>query len=185
DGGMASVPSTVRPGAARGRDVRLAGTIVPARAQGPWAGAGREDAMTHPTDGTCIFCKIVAGQIPRYKPLGDGETIAFMDINPVNPGHALAVAKGHWPTVDLIPPETLAAVAKSAQRVAKAVMRELKPDGVNLLQANGSGAGQSVPHLHIHIMPRREGDNVLLNWEPRAGDRAEIETMWKRLKALL
>jgi histidine triad (HIT) family protein len=57
----------------------------------------------HPTDGSCIFCKIVAGQIPCFKLLEDDMTIAFMDINPVNPGHALAVAKGHWPTVDVIP----------------------------------------------------------------------------------
>ncbi len=83
-----------------------------------------------------------------------------MDINPVNPGHALSVAKGHWPTVDVIPPDVLGAVAKTAQRVAKAVMSELKPIGVNLLQANGAGAGQSVPHLHIHIMPRRPNDGV-------------------------
>ena len=111
--------------------------------------------MSHPTDGNCIFCKIVAGQIPCFKLLEDDQTIAFMDINPVNPGHALAVAKGHWPTVDVIPPEVLGAVAKTAQRVAKAVTTELKPVGMNLLQANGAGAGQSVPHLHIHIMPRR------------------------------
>ena len=76
--------------------------------------------MTHPTDGACIFCKIVAGQIPCFKLLEDDNTIAFMDINPVNPGHALSVAKGHWPTVDVIPPEVLADVAKTAQRVAKA-----------------------------------------------------------------
>ena len=67
--------------------------------------------MSHPTDPNCIFCKIVAGQIPCFKLLEDQETIAFMDINPVNPGHALAVAKGHWPTVDVIPPEVLGAVA--------------------------------------------------------------------------
>ncbi len=144
-----------------------------------------DDAMSHPTDPNCIFCKIVAGQIPSFKLLEDDETIAFMDINPVNPGHALAVAKGHWPTVDVIPPEVLGAVARSAQRVAKAVMKELKPVGVNLLQANGAGAGQSVPHLHIHIMPRRPNDDVVLNWEPRPGERAEIEAMCKRLKAAL
>ena len=133
--------------------------------------------MAHPTDSACIFCKIVAGQIPCFKLLEDDDTIAFMDINPVNPGHALAVAKGHWPTVDVIPPETLAAVARTAQRVAKAVMSELKPVGVNLMQANGAGAGQSVPHLHFHIMPRRTGDGVTLNWEPKPGDRAEIEAI--------
>ena len=141
--------------------------------------------MSHPTDPNCIFCRIVAGQIPCFKLLEDQDTIAFMDINPVNPGHALAVAKGHWPTVDLIPAEVLGAVARSAQRVAKAVMKELKPVGVNLLQANGVGAGQSVPHLHIHIMPRRPDDDVVLNWEPRPGDMAEIEAMCRRLKAAL
>jgi histidine triad (HIT) family protein len=141
--------------------------------------------MSHPTDPNCIFCKIVAGQIPCFKLLEDQDTIAFMDINPVNPGHALAVAKGHWPAVDVIPPEVLAAVARSAQRVAQAVMKELKPVGVNLLQANGAGAGQSVPHLHIHIMPRRPDDDVVLNWQPRPGDMAEIEAMCRRLKAAL
>jgi histidine triad (HIT) family protein len=141
--------------------------------------------MITPTDGNCIFCKIVAGQIPCFKLLEDEATIAFMDINPVNPGHSLAVAKGHWPTVDVIPPDVLAATAKTAQRVAKAVMGELKPVGVNLLQANGPGAGQSVPHLHFHIMPRRENDGVSLNWQYRPGDKAEIEAIYKRLKAVL
>ena len=141
--------------------------------------------MSHPTDASCIFCKIVAGQIPCFKLLEDDTTIAFMDINPVNPGHALAVAKGHWPTVDVIPTDVLGAVAATAQKVAKAVMSELKPAGVNLLQANGGGAGQSVPHLHIHVMPRRPNDGLVLNWEPKAGDRAEIEAIYKLLKASL
>jgi histidine triad (HIT) family protein len=143
------------------------------------------NSANHPTDGSCIFCKIVAGQIPCFKLLEDEATIAFMDINPVNPGHALSVAKGHWPTVDVIPAEVLAAVAKTAQRVAKAVIGELKPHGVNLLQANGEGAGQSVPHLHIHIMPRRPNDGVALNWGYKPGDKAEIEAIYKRLKAAL
>jgi histidine triad (HIT) family protein len=141
--------------------------------------------MTHPTDGSCIFCKIVAGQIPCFKLLEDADTIAFMDINPVNPGHALAVAKGHFPTVEQIPPEVLADVAKTAQKVARAVFKELKPNGVNLLQANGPGAGQSVPHLHIHIMPRVAGDNVSLNWEYKPGDMAAIKAIYEKLKAAL
>lgn len=141
--------------------------------------------MTHPTDGNCIFCKIVAGQIPCFKLLEDANTIAFMDINPVNPGHALALAKGHWPTVDVIPPEVLAEVAQTAQKVAKAAFKVLKPHGVNLLQANGEGAGQSVPHLHIHIMPRVKGDDVNLNWEPKPGDMAAIKAVYEKLKAAL
>ncbi len=141
--------------------------------------------MSHPTDPSCIFCKIVAGQVPSFKLMEDEATVAFMDINPVNPGHALAVAKGHWPTVDVVPPEVLAAVAKTAQRIAKAAMKELKPAGVNLVQANGEGAGQSVPHLHIHIMPRRPGDDVSLNWEPKPGDMAGIKAVYEKLKAAL
>lgn len=141
--------------------------------------------MNHPTDESCIFCKIVAGQLPCFKLFEDEATIAFMDINPVNPGHALAVAKGHWPTVDVIPPDILAAVARTAQRVAKAAMSELKPSGVNLLQSNGEGAGQSVPHLHVHILPRYPGDKVRLNWVYTPGDKVEIEAICQRLKAAL
>ena len=141
--------------------------------------------MTHPTDAACVFCKIVAGQLPSFKLLEDEATIAFMDINPVNPGHALAVAKGHWPTVDVIPADVLVAVARTAQKIAQASMAALHPAGVNLVQANGAAAGQSVPHLHIHIMPRRPGDDVSLNWEPKPGDRADIEAVYRKLKAAL
>ncbi len=141
--------------------------------------------MNLPTDESCIFCKIVAGRLPCFKLLEDETTIAFMDINPVNPGHALAVAKGHWPTIDVIPPEVLAAVARTAQRVAKAGMTALEPNGVNLLQSNGVGAGQSVPHLHVHILPRFPGDEVRLNWTYKPGDKAEIEAICNRLKSAL
>ncbi|HEU5095558.1 MAG TPA: HIT family protein [Reyranella sp.] len=141
--------------------------------------------MSHPTDADCVFCKIVAGKLPCFKLLEDETTIAFMDINPVNPGHALAVAKGHWPTVDVIPPDVLANVARTAQRVAKAAVEALAPAGVNLVQANGPAAGQSVPHLHVHIMPRRTGDDVSLNWTPVPGDMKEIEAVAGKLKAAL
>jgi histidine triad (HIT) family protein len=140
---------------------------------------------SYPIDDGCIFCKIVAGQLPCFKLLEDETTIAFMDINPVNPGHALAVAKGHWPTVDVIPPEILGDVARTAQRVAKAALAVLKPTGVNLLQSNGPGAGQSVPHLHVHILPRYPDDKVRLNWVYQPGDKAEIEAICSKLKAVL
>ncbi len=141
--------------------------------------------MSHPTETDCVFCKIVAGKLPCFRLLEDETTIAFMDINPVNPGHALAVAKGHWPTVDAIPADVFADVARTAQRVAKAVMKALAPAGVNLVQANGAAAGQSVPHLHIHVMPRHAGDNAMLNWTPVPGDMKAIETVAGKLKAAL
>ena len=117
--------------------------------------------MSHPTDANCIFCKIVAGQLPSFKLVEDDMTIAFMDINPVNPGHALAVAKGHWPTVDVIPPEVLAAVARTAQKVAKAAMTVLKPAGVNLVQANGPAAGATF------VGHNRGGPRGLMKWSRR------------------
>jgi histidine triad (HIT) family protein len=142
--------------------------------------------MSHPTDPNCIFCKIVTGQIPCFKLLEDHETVAFMDINPVNPGHALAVAKGHWPTVDVIPTDVLGAVARSAQRVAQAVIKELRPVGVNLLQANGVGAGQSVPHLHIRPAApaeRRAGAQLGKTQAPAAS--AETEAIYQRSRRRL
>jgi histidine triad (HIT) family protein len=141
--------------------------------------------VTHPVDDGCIFCKIVAGKLPCFKLLEDDTTIAFMDINPIGPGHSLAVAKGHWPTVDVIPPDVLGDVARTAQKVAKAAIGELKPHGVNLMQSNGPGAGQTVPHLHIHIIPRRAGDRLLVGHESRPGDMKEIEAVYSRLKAAL
>jgi histidine triad (HIT) family protein len=140
---------------------------------------------SHPVDGSCIFCKIVAGQLPCFKLLEDDTTIAFMDINPLNPGHALAVAKGHWPTVDVIPADVLGDVARTAQRVAKAVIGELQPNGVNLMQSNGPGAGQTVPHLHIHIIPRQSGDKIQVGVESKPGDMKAVEAIYARLKAAL
>lgn len=134
-------------------------------------------------DPDCVFCKIVAGAIPCLKLYEDAHTLAFMDINPVNDGHALAVAKGHWPTVLDIPPELLGQVALTAQRVARAVSRALSPAGINLAQANGAGAGQTVPHLHIHVLPRRDGDGLSLNWDHRPGDMARIREIHARLLA--
>jgi len=141
--------------------------------------------MTHPADANCVFCKIVAGQLPCFKLHEDEATVAFMDINPANPGHALAVTKGHWPTLDVVPAGALGAVTATAQRVARAALKVLKPAGLSLVQANGLGAAQSVPHLHIHIIPRMANDGLLINWQAVPGDMKEIEAVFKRLKAAL
>ncbi|MDE1903926.1 MAG: HIT family protein [Alphaproteobacteria bacterium] len=137
------------------------------------------------TDPNCIFCKIVAGQIPSFKLTEDAATLAFMDINPANEGHCLVIAKPHHPTLYDMPPELLAAVSVTALKVAKAVNAALKPDGLNLVQSNGPGAAQSVPHFHVHVLPRRLGDKLPLNWELKPGDRAAIAATAERIKAKL
>lgn len=133
-------------------------------------------------DPDCIFCKIVLGEVPCVKLFEDAETLAFMDINPVHDGHCLVIPKAHHPTVFDIMPEAIAAAARTAARVAKAVDAAVKPDGLNLIQANGPGAGQSVGHFHFHVLPRRIGDGVAINWEPKPGDRARIAAVAEQIR---
>jgi histidine triad (HIT) family protein len=136
-------------------------------------------------DPACIFCKIVAGKIPCFKLYEDGETLAFMDINPVHDGHCLVIPKAHFPTVFETPPEVFAAVARSTARVASAVRRAVALDGLNLLQANGPGAAQSVLHFHLHVLPRRNGDELKMNWTPEPGDSARIAQIAERIRSAL
>jgi len=137
----------------------------------------------HPTaDPDCIFCKIVAGAVPCFKIYEDDATLSFLDINPVNPGHALIIPKRHSPNLLATPDEDLQAVIPVVKRIAAAVQEELSPDGINLHQANGPGAAQSVLHFHIHVVPRRFGDSLVVNWELRPGDKGEIAAVADRLK---
>ena len=134
------------------------------------------------TDSECIFCKIVAGDIPCFKLYEDGHTLAFMDINPGNEGHTLVITKEHWEDVYAVPPDLLAATARTLQKVAKAVDKTLSPDGINLVQANGKGAAQSIFHFHMHVLPRKLGDELKMNWGLRPGDMDAIKEVCERIK---
>jgi len=136
-------------------------------------------------DPTCVFCKIVAGAIPSFKLLEDAGTLAFMDINPANDGHCLVIPKAHFPTVYTVTPEAFAAVSGSIIKVASAVNKTLAPDGLNLLQANGPGAGQSVFHFHVHVLPRRRDDGLSINWVPKPGDLKRIAEVAERIRKAL
>jgi len=137
------------------------------------------------TDDSCIFCKIVAGAIPCFKLHEDATTIAFMDVNPAQPGHALAVVKEHWANLHEIPAEQLAATAATAKRVAGAVEKALAPAGINLIQANGPGAGQSVFHLHFHVLPRAADDDLKLNWGHNPGDMDAVKAVHEKVLAAM
>ena len=137
------------------------------------------------SDSNCIFCKIVKGEIPSIKLHEDAETLAFMDINPLHDGHALVIPKAHSATVFEIAPEDFAAAARTAAQVAKAVKAAVPCDGINLMQANGEGAGQSVGHFHLHIIPRQNGDRLLFNWEPQPGNRDRIAAVAERIRKSL
>ncbi len=106
----------------------------------------------------CIFCKIIKGEIPSRKVYEDEDMIAFLDIMPVNKGHALVVPKRHFQYIEEATDEELAALMKKIKKIAPAVLRAVGSQGYNLGINNGAVAGQLVPHLHFHIMPRFEGD---------------------------
>jgi histidine triad (HIT) family protein len=126
------------------------------------------------TDPDCIFCKIVAGELPGAIVDEDEHTIAFMDISPATRGHALVIPRNHAANVLEIQPEELAATIKAAQRLAARITDRLGADGVNLLNSCGSAAWQTVFHFHIHVIPRYQGDPLRLPWIPAPGDPDEI-----------
>jgi histidine triad (HIT) family protein len=133
-------------------------------------------------DARCVFCKIVAGEVPSFKVFEDDATLAFMDINPANEGHCLVIAKSHFPDLYAAPVGEVGKVAETARKVALAVRAVVKPDGLNLIQANGSGAAQSVMHFHMHVLPRRAGDDLKINWGLKAGNREAIATLAEKIK---
>ena|SRR5438270_12899338 len=135
------------------------------------------------TNPDCIFCKIVAGRMPCFKLLEEDKTLAIMDIYPANDGHCLVLAKEHYPTLFDISDEAFAAVARSVSRVARAVNQALSPVGMNLVQANGPGAQQSVQHFHVHVLPRKRGDDLKLNWGAKPADPETIAALAEKIRA--
>lgn len=133
----------------------------------------------------CVFCKIRDGQIPSFKVYEDAKTLAFMDINPLNSGHCLVVTKTHAGTLLEASVEDLSAAMAAVKKVAQAIQQALQPDGLNLLQANGPAAFQSVPHFHIHVIPRWNNDGKGFDWKLVPGNKEQIMKLSERIRALL
>jgi histidine triad (HIT) family protein len=133
----------------------------------------------------CIFCKIVAGSIPCTKVYEDAHVLAFMDIGPISPGHTLLVPKKHYEAIMEMTAEEVAALFRPIGALAAAVKAGLKAEGVNVLQNNGSVAGQVVPHLHIHLIPRWPGDGLGYRWPSKAADFAVLARQAEAIRALL
>ena len=133
----------------------------------------------------CVFCRIRDGAIPSTKVYEDERTLCIMDINPLSPGHCLVLTRAHAPTVFDADVADLAAVMATAKRVAAALREAVRPDGLNLLQANGPAAFQSVPHFHLHLVPRWTNDGKGFDWTLVPGDRAAIEAVAGTLRAAI
>ena len=134
------------------------------------------------TEPDCLFCGIVAGSIPSQTIDSDERTVAFMDINPATPGHALVVPRVHSADLLEISSEDLTATALAAQRLARRMKDVLKVDGINLINACGAAAWQTVFHFHIHVVPRYEDDPLKLPWVPAPGDSDEIAAVAAKLR---
>ena len=135
------------------------------------------------SDPDCLFCKIVAGEIPATKVGEDERTVAFMDINPATRGHLLVVPREHSRDLLEIGDADLAATTAAARRLAARVKERLGADGINLLNSCGETAWQTVFHFHIHVIPRYDDDPLRLPWVPGPGDPDEIEAAARELTA--
>lgn len=106
----------------------------------------------------CIFCQIIKGEIPSYKVYEDDRVLAFLDIKPVNPGHTLVVTKAHYENIEAVPAEDLTALILAVKKIGRLLKDKLGAAGYNVTENNDPVAGQEIPHLHFHIIPRRLGD---------------------------
>ena len=133
----------------------------------------------------CVFCKIVAKQIPATVVHEDEHTLAFMDIGQVNPGHVLVAVKKHAENIFALDDAHAAAVFRAAAMVARAIRSAFEPQGLSVYQANGAAAGQTVMHLHIHLVPRHDGDGMALTWPVKNPPREKLAEYAEKIRARL
>ncbi|OVE84194.1 HIT family protein [Natronolimnobius baerhuensis] len=119
----------------------------------------------------CIFCDIVDEEESTHRIYEDEESLAFLDIEPTNPGHVLVVPTAHYETLTDMEETFVGSVFQTAWRIADAIESACNPDGINIVQSNGTAAGQEIFHAHVHVVPRYEDDDVTLHWA--SGDSTE------------
>lgn len=133
----------------------------------------------------CIFCSIVAGDIPAAIVYEDEHVLAFMDIAPANPGHTLIIPKQHYRNIYDMPAEIGGKIMQVAVPLANAIRTALNPDGLNLFQSNEAAGFQTVFHFHLHLIPRWEDDPLRLPWRPSEGDMEEIGNIAVKIREAL
>jgi histidine triad (HIT) family protein len=133
-------------------------------------------------DPDCIFCRIVAGELPAQIVAQDERTVSFMDTSPATRGHALVIPRRHATDLLEIGPQDLAATVHAAQELAGRMVQRLGADGVNLLNSCRAAAWQTVFHFHVHVIPRYADDPLRLPWTPESGDMDEIASTAEELR---
>lgn len=135
-------------------------------------------------DTNCIFCKIANGEIPSRTLYEDNDFRVIFDISPASKGHAIILPKKHATNIFEISEEDASKIYVVAKKVATALSSELHCDGINILQNNGELAGQTVFHLHMHIIPRYKDDSILIKWNPTAPDEALLDSLSEKLRKI-
>jgi histidine triad (HIT) family protein len=133
----------------------------------------------------CVFCKIVAGQIPSARVYEDDACVAFLDIGPLADAHLLIVPRQHYEWITDMPPQAVAAVTQAIPRLARAVMKVTGAQGFNVLQNNGKVSGQAVPHVHFHIIPRREGDGLGYRWNAGTYPEGKLRELQQAIRGVM
>jgi histidine triad (HIT) family protein len=131
----------------------------------------------------CVFCRIVAREIPATVVHEDEHTLAFMDLGQVNPGHVLVAVRAHAENLYGLNDAQAGAVLRAAARVARAIRDAFGPEGLSVYQANGKAAGQTVFHYHVHLVPRYEGDGMALTWPVQNPPREKLEEAAAKIRA--
>lgn len=130
----------------------------------------------------CVFCKMVAGQIPVTKIYEDDVVLSFLDIGPISDGHTLVIPKQHFEKLHQCPAEILGRVASRLGKIAKAVAGAMNSNGYNVLCNNGRAAGQIIEHLHFHIIPRNSGDGLFDRWPAYRYQQGKMEIIAAKIR---
>jgi histidine triad (HIT) family protein len=134
---------------------------------------------------SCVFCAIRDGRLPAITLAEDERAFAILDIHPIHDGHTLVIPRAHAETIFEIAEEDAVATMRLARRVAAGIRKALRPDGLNLLQNNGPAAFQSVPHFHVHLIPRWDDDGKGFTWDLVPGNPSRMRDMAGRIRAAL
>jgi histidine triad (HIT) family protein len=135
--------------------------------------------------GSCIFCRLIKGEISASKVYEDEQTVAFMDLGQVNPGHVLVALKRHAATLLDITPDEASAAMQTARQVALAVKLAFDPPGLTLLQCNGKEGDQTVFHFHMHVLPRHGNDGIALSWPRKDPAREQLDAYAEMIRQRL
>ena|SRR5699024_2255344 len=137
---------------------------------------------TVPENDSCIFCKIVAGQIPCEKLYEDEAVLSFLDVGPLSKGHALVIPKGHWEKMDCVPAQVSSAIGRILPVLSRSICSAVGADDWNILQNNGRLAHQEVDHVHFHIIPRTDSAGLGINWSPKKIDKKNMATLGEMIR---